>query len=98
MARDIFGSPDAHDPTAEWDQLVEEAGQEHAEMFKIAKDDILNRQLGSKEVPTREREMEWEVLRVMPPTLVQFFKDQNASVEEAINYAFEMESKRGKVP
>ncbi len=98
MVKDVFGSPDANDPTSEWDKLVEEAGQDHAAMFKVAKDEILNRQLGSKKVPQAEQDMEWETLRVMAPSLVQFFKDQNASVEDAINHVWAMEQKRGKAP
>ncbi len=94
MVKDVFGSPGAHDSTAEWDKLVEEAAQEHAEMFKVARDDILNRQVGSKRVPMQQRQDEWEIMRVTPVMLTDFLKSQNATVEEAVNHIFEMEEKR----
>lgn len=93
MDKEVFGSPDAHDATAEWDKLVEEAGQDHAEMFEIARTEVMNRQVGSKKVSAKDQLQEWEILRSEPSSLMEFFGNQDATLEEAINYAFNMEHK-----
>lgn len=91
--RDVFGEPDANDATAEWDRTVEEAGREQAEMFKLAKTNVLNRQLGSKKVSSQDQLREYEMMREEPAHLAQFFKDQGSTLEESINYCFDMENK-----
>ena len=91
--RDVFGEPDANDATAEWDRTVEEAAREQAEMFKLAKTNVLNRQLGSKKVSGPEQLREYDLMRDDPTHLTQFLKDQGGTLEENINYCWGMESK-----
>ena len=91
--RDVFGEPNANDATADWDRAVEEAAQEQKEMFGLAKENVLNRQLGSKKVPREDQLREYEMMRDEPAHLAQFFKDQGATLEEATNYCFDMENK-----
>ena len=91
--RDVFGEPDANDATAEWDRTVEEAAREQAEMFKLAKTNVLNRQLGSKKVSGQDQLREYEMMREEPAHLAQFLKDQGSTLEESINWAFDMENK-----
>ena len=91
--RDVFGEPDSHDATAEWDRTVEEAAQEHAAMFREAKDNVLNRPLGSKKVSGPDQLREYEIMRDDPAHLTQFLKDQGGTLEENINYCWTQESK-----
>ena len=90
--KDVFGSPDAHDATAEWDRDVEEASREHAEMFNLAKENVMNRQLGSKKVSRQDRLKEYELMREDPAHLAQFLIDQRGTFEENVNSCFEMEN------
>lgn len=92
--RDVFGEPDANDATAEWDRTVEEASQENNEMWKLAKTNVLNRQLGSKRVPREDQLREYELMRDNPAHLTQFLVDQGGTTEEDQNYCFDMEHKR----
>ena len=96
--KDVFGSPDAHDATAEWDKLVEESAQDHAEMFNIARTEVMNRRVGSKKVSPKEQLQEYEVIKGMAfdgdyRPGVEFLAAQDATLEEAVNWAFEMENK-----
>ena len=90
--KDVFGSPHAKDVVAEDDSLVEELAREQASLM----DELIKerpRKVGSKPVPKAEREMEWQASRLIKGALTQFFVDQEATVEEMIDYATEMEKK-----
>lgn len=96
--KDVFGSPDAHDATAEFDQMAEEAGREHAEMYEEARTKILNRPLGSKKVSSQDQVREYEIIKGMalegnPQPGLDFLTAQDATLEEAINWGFNMEHK-----
>ena len=96
--KDVFGSPGAHDATAAFDEMVEEAGQEHAAMFKEAREKVLNRPLGSKKVSSQDQVQEYQIIKGMalegnPQPGIDFLTAQDATLEEAINWGFEMESK-----
>lgn len=94
MADDEFGTPQARDATAQHEKTVQEAGQYAAELDDAVKNEVLNRPLGSVEVSFEDRMAEYEMMRDSPQHLAQFFQDQGATVEQAIKYAKEMESKR----
>ena len=63
--KDVFGTPSANDATAEFDQMVDDAGREHAEMFEEARSKILNRPLGSKKVSSQDRVQEYQIIKGM---------------------------------
>ncbi|KKM62343.1 hypothetical protein LCGC14_1522640 [marine sediment metagenome] len=89
-----FGTPSAQDATAMHEKTVREAGEYAAELDKAVKEDILNRPLGSVKVSPEQRREEYALMRDNPEHLAQFFTDQNATVEQMIQYGKEMESKR----
>ena len=96
--KDTFGEPSANDATAEFDQMVDEAGREHAEMFEEARSKIMNRPLGSKKVSSQDQVREYEIIKGMalegnPQPGIDFLTAQGATLEEAINWGFEMEHK-----
>ena len=94
MVGNEFGTPDAHDATSQHEKTVQEAGEYAASLDEAVKEDILNRPLGSVKVSPKDRMAEYEAMRDNPDHLAQFFTDQNATVEQAIQYAKEMEAKR----
>ncbi len=90
-----FGTPDAHDATAQHEKTVREAGEYAASLDKAVKEDILNRPLGSVKVTPEQRRQEYDLMRDNPEHLAQFFQDQSATVEQMVQYSTEMEEKRG---
>jgi hypothetical protein len=67
--------------------------QTYKDAIQSAKTEVVNRQLGSVKVSPKEQLREYEMMRESPAHLSQFFVDQGASLEEMVNYCFEMESK-----
>ncbi len=84
---DEFGTPNAHDATAEHEKTVREAGEYAASLDKAVKDDVLNRPLGSVKVPFEDRMTEWRAMKDNPEHLAQFFIDNNATVEQMVKHA-----------
>ena len=90
---DMFGSPSARDPTAEWERTIEDASNEYRNIVKQVGKTLMNREVGSKKVPAKERLQEYEMARENPEWLSQYFIDSGATVEEMIQHAMDMEHK-----
>ena len=91
---DDFGSPKTRDATSQHEKTVQEAAEYAASLDDAVKEDILNRPLGSVKVAPQDRQSEYEMMRDNPEHLAQFFVDNNATVEQMIQHAKNMESKR----
>ena len=90
---DDFGTPNAQDATSQHEKTVQEAAEYAASLDKAVKEDLLNRPLGSVKVSPDQRKQEYTLMRDNPEHLAQFLVDNKATVEQAIKYAKEMESK-----
>ena len=90
-----FGTPDAHDATSVSERAVIEAAKGDVALDKAVKESLLNRPLGSVKVTPEQRRQEYDLMRDNPEHLAQFFQDQSATVEQMVQYAKEMELKRG---
>jgi len=91
---DDFGTPKARDATSMHERTVMEAGQYAADLDRAVKEDLLNRPLGSVKVTPEQQRQEWELMKDNPEHLAQFFTDQKATVEQAIQYATKMMGKK----
>lgn len=94
MPKDVFGSPNIGDAVARDEQTVQEAAQYGVDLDNVVKE-MSPRSLGSVKVSPEDRAAEYEQMRDTPEHLAQFFQDQNATVEQMIQYAKNMENKRG---
>lgn len=79
------------DGTDRLEGLIDRASQRHAELLNRALDRLAPRPLFSQKVSAAERRKEYELMREYPQVLAQFFADQNATVESAIDYVWESE-------
>jgi hypothetical protein len=79
------------------EDMIKQESERFQEQLKSALDEA-PRPVGSKRVPYEQRLMEFELMMDAPEVFVEFLKDQNASIEEAIRYAHKMQKrvKRGK--
>ena len=91
---DEFGTPEARDATAMHEKTVQEAGEYAASLDKAVKEDLLNRPLGSVKVTPEQRKQEYALMRDNPEHLAQYLQDNKATVEQAIQWATEMERRR----
>ena len=87
---DEFGTPDARDATSMDEKTVQEAAEYAASLDQAVKDDVSNRPLGSVKVSPADERAEWELMKVNPPHLAQFFVDNKMTVEQMIQYAKKM--------
>ena len=91
---DKFGSPNVGDAVARDEQNVQEAAQYGVDLDHAMKE-LSPRSLGSVKVSPEDRAAEYEQMREVPEHLTQFFVDQGATVEQMIQYAKDMEKRRG---
>ena len=90
-----FGTPEARDATARSERTVIEAAQYAASLDDAIKEDVQNRELGSVRISPQDQASEYELMRENPIHMAQFFADSGATVEQMIQYAKDMEKKRG---
>jgi len=88
---DVFGSPEARDASAYLESIIEESATYLKDIVKQSSQTVLNRQLGSKKVPLRDRVAEYQMAREDPAWLAQYFVDSGATLEEMIQHAEELE-------
>ncbi len=93
MPKDVFGSPNVGDAVARDEQTVQEGAQYGVDLDKVMKE-LSPRSLGSVKVSPADRATEYEQMRDTPEHLAQFLIDNKATVEEAIQYAKQMEKRR----
>lgn len=89
---DEFGIPDAQDATSRGEKTVTEAAQYIVDLGEQAKREVQNRDLGSVKISPEQRRQEFDVMKGSPEHLAQFFVDQEATVEEMVQYLKKMNS------
>ena len=95
---DEFGTPDAHDATSLGERAVMEAAEADVSLDKAVKDSLLNRPLGSVKISPQDRKTEYDLMKQAADLgdtepFLAFFKDQNATEEQVIQYLKKMEAK-----
>lgn len=90
---DEFGTPDAQDATSMHEKTVREAGEYAASLDIAVKENVQNRPLGSVKVSPAQRRQEFDAMKDNTEHLAKFFTDQEATVEEMVQYLVEMNKK-----
>ena len=81
--KDVFGSPDERDDVAQDENIIEVAAREQEEFVRTFMGGR-RRALGSKKIPRQEQGREWEVTRIDPDMVQEFYVSKAATFEEAI--------------